>query len=207
MNADTGLRRGDLAGLVLAGGRSRRMGRDKALLPCDTGTLATRALRALAPMVGELLIASGTGRSALFQSLHREHYCRIVEDRFPDHGPLAGIHAGFHSSDVLALLVLACDLPAADTHVLRLLLDPASDGRIVALRDAAGVQPLAALWPRRVLPRLERFLRDGGRSARVFLARVGLRAIDLPPDRTSALLNINTPADYDALTKHAESRD
>src|ERR1700716_3400762 len=99
--------RGGSSLVILAGGLSRRMGRDKASLPAGDGTLIEHLARRLAPVVDETIGAGGSGRSSLPGVI-------MVDDRYPGLGPLAGIHAGLRAARYRHVWVVGCDLPDAD---------------------------------------------------------------------------------------------
>jgi molybdopterin-guanine dinucleotide biosynthesis protein A len=109
---------GDVTVFVLAGGQSKRMGRDKALLPLGGQTLLERAL-ALAHRVAPRVAVLGP----------REKYAsareRIIEDEFSDCGPLAGIHAALGASETDLNLILSVDMPFVPLEFFKYLLDRA----------------------------------------------------------------------------------
>src|SRR5438477_12497634 len=96
--------RGGCSLVILAGGLSRRMGRDKAGLPAGDGTLIQHLARRLAPVVDETIVAGGSGRYDL-------PGVPTVDDRYPGLGPLAGIHAGLLVAQFPLGWVVGCALP------------------------------------------------------------------------------------------------
>lgn len=128
----------ELVGVVLAGGGSSRMGRDKALLVLDGRTLARRAADRLAAVCGRVLVAD-RGRGVV-------PGVPSVADG-PGRGPAAGILGAARAAPGRPLLVLACDLPAVPAELLAALAEraePAPD--LVLPRWAGGVEPLAAVY-------------------------------------------------------------
>src|ERR1700730_13173722 len=99
--------RGGCSLVILAGGLSRRMRRDKASLPAGDGTLIEHLARRLARVVDETIVAGGSGRPT-FPGV------RMVEDRYPGLGPLAGMHAGLSAARYPYVWVVGCDLPDVD---------------------------------------------------------------------------------------------
>ena len=166
-----------LLGVVLAGGQSRRFGRDKALALLDGRPLIDHALAALA------------GCDALAVAGREWPGIASLPDRpSPDLGPLGGLNAALHHavakgfSHVASLPVDSPTLPADWLAKL-------GDGPA----HAAG-QPLIAVWPVALADGLEAFVADGGRRVREWVAGTGARAVDLGP-----LTNLNEPADLDRL--------
>jgi molybdopterin-guanine dinucleotide biosynthesis protein A len=105
------------AGIILAGGHSRRMGTDKALLEIDGETLLGRTVRVVSAVVREVLIV---GRTELPPGLGE---VAAMEDAYPGIGPLGGIAFGLEQMEAEQALVVACDLPFLRTEVLQMLLD------------------------------------------------------------------------------------
>lgn len=135
-----------ISGVVLAGGRSQRMGRDKAFLTVEGQSLVQRQA-ALLKAVGctDLLIS---GRPDVDYAVP---HARIVFDHQPDAGPLAGLVAALNAAQQEWLLVLAVDLPRITADFLRTLLAQRSAGRGVVPFGRHGFEPLIACYPRVVL--------------------------------------------------------
>ncbi|MDX1503976.1 MAG: molybdenum cofactor guanylyltransferase, partial [Thermoanaerobaculia bacterium] len=133
-----------LVGAVLAGGSSRRMGRDKRLLRVGDTTLVERAAAALGAVLDDVVVAAGGGLEPCPGGL------RTVRDRRPDQGPLAGIEAVFAAAGGRGLFVLACDLPNVGPEVVAHLIgasDP-SARRAAVWYAVQGPrrQPLCGVW-------------------------------------------------------------
>jgi molybdopterin-guanine dinucleotide biosynthesis protein A len=191
--------------VILAGGLSRRMGRDKAALPAGDGTLLEHLVRRLAPMVDETIIAGGSGRPAL-------DGVRLVEDRYPHQGPLAGIHAGLLATRCPSAFVVACDLPDVEPALLRLLEGLAADHEAVVPRIDGRPEGACALYQRGLASRIEELLQAGERSITALLARSRVRYVDAEELAAAdpalrSFRNINTVADFQAwLGTRAASR-
>ena len=182
--------------VILAGGLSRRMGRDKASLPAGDGTLIEHLARRLAPVVDETIIAGGSGRPALPD-------VTMVEDRYPGLGPLAGMHAGLLASRSPLVWVVGCDLPDADPRLASLLCGLARDVDAVVPRIDSEPQGVCAVYDRALAPRIEGLLAAGERRVTMLLAASNVRYVT--PDELRAVdpelrsfRNINTPDDYRA---------
>jgi molybdenum cofactor guanylyltransferase len=187
----------DPVGLVLAGGASRRMGRDKALLVLDPGhpgeTLAAAAARRLALVCAEVLVAD-RGRATVpgLPSLPDG----------PGRGPAAGLLGAAAARPGRPLLVLACDLPAVPEALLAGLAEIASGADLALPRWSGGLEPLCAVWGPAALARL------AGRVERGLYAlhplatdeELNVRFLDAerlesfgPPE--TLFRNVNTPDD------------
>jgi len=190
-----------LLGAVLAGGRSSRYGRPKAMERVGGRGLAERARDALQAVAARVALLSGD--SDLAAALQLEDR----PDRVPGSGPLGAITGGVSwaaETGYEGVLVLACDLPFVSPDLLRLLL-AAWDGEAVVLPASLGplgVEPLVAAYPVTLLPDMERLVAEGVRSMSAALDRLPTKT--LPLDRISAVgdprhlfLNVNRPEDRD----------
>ena len=194
--------------LVLCGGRSTRMGRDKATLPFGGEPLLARVVRLLAPAVEEVVVVARPGQDLPVLPVP----VVVARDEVADEGPLRGLAAGLRAARTDALYATATDVPLLRRAVVDLLF-ARLEGASVAVAEAEGfLHPLAAVYRRAVLPEVEALLAAGARRpadlfARVETVRVGeadLRAVD---PALEALANLNTPEAYEAaLARLARSR-
>ncbi|MBL9193794.1 MAG: molybdenum cofactor guanylyltransferase [Opitutaceae bacterium] len=183
-------------GVVLAGGRSRRMGRDKALLPAPDG-------RALWQRQVELLRSAGVQRvwiSAREDQTWAVPEAAVVRDEVTDAGPLAGVVAAWRRSQATHLIVLAVDLPDLPlSWLLRLQQASAVDVGVVGLRPGGPFEPLAASYPRSWRPAWEDALGAGRLGLQRLLIEArssgALREIMIGPENAPWFRNLNTPAD------------
>lgn len=185
--------------VILAGGLSRRMGRDKAALPAGDGTLIEHLARRLAPVVDETIVAGGSGRD-------HPPGARMVEDRYPGLGPLAGIHAGLLAARYPQVWVVGCDLPDVDPGLASLLRGLAGDYDVVVPRLDSEPQGVCALYDRELASRIEGLLAAGERRVKMLLAASRVRYVTVEELRAvdpelRSFRNINTPADYEAWLK------
>lgn len=193
--------------LVLAGGHSRRMGRDKATLEWEGTPLLLRVLGRLAPLAAEVWVAARAG-----QALPPGAYRRIDDER-PGEGPLAGLSSGLAAigaevAEPAPVAVAACDYPYAEPELFPALL-AASPGAsaIVPLLDGRA-HPLLAVWRSDLAPVCERALARGARRVREVLEEVGAAEVDaralLGDAAERVFQNVNDPA---ALKRALGTRD
>jgi molybdenum cofactor guanylyltransferase len=128
-----------VAGAVLAGGSSRRLGRDKALLTLDGETLLTRALQVLGQVTGELLVIGPSTRVVPPPT-------RLVSDARPGCGPLGGIYSALLATAAPHVLVVACDMPFLNADLLSHLLSLREDTDVVLPVVGCLGQQLHAVW-------------------------------------------------------------
>jgi molybdopterin-guanine dinucleotide biosynthesis protein A len=187
----------EVYGLVLTGGRSRRMQRDKAGLEYGGKSQLTRAMELLTPLVKRCFVSV---RPDQLNDPQRSAYDTITDVK-PDLGPIGGIHAALHSHPDRAWLILACDLPFLDGATLQHLIARRASKRVAtAYRSSSDGQPepLCAIFEPRSLQLIEQSLAQGQQCPRGLLARSDVELLDLP--NPQALDNINTGAEYAAAT-------
>lgn len=146
----------DLTAYILAGGKSRRMGTDKALLLFEGRSLLDRSVALAGAVAREVRIVASA--DATFSK-----YGPVVRDVFPDCGPLGGIHAALSQSSTDLNLVLAVDMPFVSARLLSYLVDVARVENALATvpQTADGWQPLCAIYRRGFAPIAEAALRAG----------------------------------------------
>ncbi|TAJ24304.1 MAG: molybdenum cofactor guanylyltransferase [Planctomycetota bacterium] len=181
-----------IQGLVLCGGRSVRMGTDKALLPAEEGHLLRRAIAIVECVKRPALLACGP--TPRYADMQRE----LVLDAFPDGGPLAGLLAGLERARAQYVVALAVDMPGVSDGLLHVLLETAlrDDLDVVMLSSERGDEPLCSIVHRRVAPKVRAALERGERKMTAYHSD-GVRVGRLPVD-AALCLNLNTPADVEA---------
>ncbi len=191
-------------GLVLAGGASTRMRRDKAALPYAGREQLERACELLARHAADIAVSV---RAEQATDPRRARWPLIV-DSVEGGGPLVGIRSALAADPRAAWLVLACDLPFVTDHVLAQLLaaraaalaaDPATLATAYRSAHDGLPEPLCAVWEPGAAAPLAAFAAAGGHCPRKFLARHPTRLLDLEDAR--ALDNINTPEEYGAALR------
>lgn len=157
---------------ILAGGKSLRMGRDKAFVPWDGRALLERAL-------GAALAVTPCARIAGARTKF-EQYGSVVEDIYPDRGPLGGIHAALRATETELNLILAVDLPYVTPALLSYLLEQARDTQHLATvpRLAVGWEPLCAVYRKEFAEVAEDALREGRNAIYPLLQDPGVLGID-----------------------------
>jgi molybdopterin-guanine dinucleotide biosynthesis protein A len=187
-----------LCGLVLAGGQSLRMGRDKGSLSYRGEPQATRAWRMLAAVCGDAYVSIREVQAAL--PTYRE-LPLIVDDDLESLGPAAGLLAAWKRRPDVAWLVLATDLPFVDTELLRELIDGREPKRLAtAFRHPDGVpEPLCAIWEPRACEALRERVRSGDRSLRRLLTTATVALIDADDPRR--LASVDGATDYEVAQR------
>jgi len=181
---------------VLAGGKSSRMGSDKAFLQFGNESLLSHALIVAGAVTGEVRIVGDAKKFATFG--------QVVEDVYCDRGPLGGIHAALSSSMTELNLMLAVDLPFVESNFLEyLLLRARESGAMVTLpRAGGGLQPLCAAYRRGFAAAAEESLREGKNKIDSLFERVETCVIDEDEWEQAGFAaemfrNLNTPNELD----------
>ncbi len=180
-------------GLILAGGLSSRMKRDKAAIEYRGQSQLHRAFALAARHVPAVFISV---RAAQARDPARAKYPQIV-DSVPGEGPIVGIRSGLAQRADVAWLVLACDLPFLNDAALEQLLaerDPASSATAYRSAHDGLPEPLCAIWEPKAGPELAAYQARGGQCPRKYLMHHPVRILE-PRDRR-ALDNVNTPDEY-----------
>ena len=180
-----------VTGVILAGGASRRMGRNKALLEMEGRPLISIVAGRLRAVTDEVIIcADDTGRYEAFAD-------RCVPDVYRGIGPLGGLHAGLAAARHELVAVVGCDMPFLKPEVLSWFVAAAAGFDLAILRHANGLEPLHAVYHKRCLPAIEAYVETGGRRADGFHQGLRVRSVSpadlapLDPELTS-FLNLNT---------------
>lgn len=176
--------------VILAGGGSTRMGRDKALLPLEGRTLIERLVARLDPFFQEILVSAADAERYAF--LGR----KIVVDPKPGQGPLMGVACGLAAAAYETVFFLPCDVPDLPVSLFLRLLRVARDAEGAVPVDSRGLlEPLCAVYRKSVLGRLEAGLAGGERKIIRLFPGLDLRLV--PLSEGLELTNLNTREDYE----------
>jgi molybdopterin-guanine dinucleotide biosynthesis protein A len=178
------------AGYVLVGGRSARMGRDKALLPWEGGTLAGYVAARVEAAAGSVMLVGSPERYGTMGY-------PVIADLRPECGPLGGIEAALSASEARWNLIVACDMPGLTTGFLASLFrhaEACGGDCLVAVSPAGFVEPLCAVWSCECLPAVTAALDRGKcKTSRVFNR---LRTAYWRASQAAWFENLNTPDDW-----------
>jgi molybdopterin-guanine dinucleotide biosynthesis protein A len=197
-----------LSGIVLAGGRSIRMGRNKASLPFGESSLISWVVNRIAPICREVFIVAQNAAD------YRGCGATVIGDRWPGAGPLGGLATGLESVVTSHAAVVACDLPFVEATLLAGLAGRAESGCDAVVPIVGGsAEPLCAIYARGVGQTAAGLMERGGRSLHELLATPELRVRYVAEDTLRvwdpalrSFENINTPKDYERAKAHlAES--
>lgn len=192
-----------LSAIVLAGGQSSRMGRDKALIALQGVPLLRQVCEVALNCASDVYVVSPWPDR--YQGILPD-VCHVIwEIPLPGetkpHGPLIGFALGLAQIQTDWVLLLACDLPQLQVKVLQgwatELEKTPKDAIALLPRHPKGWEPLCGFYRRQCLPVLTQFINEGGRSFQRWLAQHSVQ--ELPVSDTPLLFNCNTPADLDQI--------
>ncbi len=190
-----GIKREEVTGIVLAGGRSSRMGKDKGLCSFRDKPLVAYAIEILKPLCGEMMISANH-----FPEKYAAFGIPVVPDEKQNIGPMGGIHACLKRSKTQHNLILSCDTPFVSAQVFRLLLENIENYQAVCpSHDTFLVEPLSAYYNTNILGDLEEAIANREFKIMQFLTRIRFRALPIdeqyPFFSKNLFLNLNTPED------------
>ena len=190
-----------VSAIVLAGGQSRRMGRDKALIEFQGKPLIAHVIDTLRELTNDVVVVSN--RSEVYSPFG----VRVTPDYDPPCGPLGGIAAGLQAAQHDLAVAVACDMPFLNVRLLRYLLDAAVDYDAVVPQLGDEFEPLHAVYRQTCYHPIVQRIETGQRRVISFFADVRLRPVPEPewraidPDGRS-LINLNTPDDLTIAAGH-----
>lgn len=198
--ATVGVQIPGVTGVILAGGKSSRMGSDKALLPYCGGRFIEAIIRQLSELFIEVLVVTNSPEQYSFLP------CRKVADIFPGFGVLAGLHSGLYHSNSEHVFAVACDMPYLNSALIRRLVSLRWSNDVVIPESGKGVEPLHALYSRRCLEPMTAAMAGGARRIISFFPEVRVRTfsrsdVAMFDPAYDSFRNINTPAEYFQLRK------
>ncbi len=181
-------------GYVLAGGSSRRMGRDKRWIVVGGQTLLDRAIDVTCAVTGRApLLLGGDFDAGVYAGR------RVLPDAEPHKGPLGGLVSALRHCTAPWALVLPLDLPRLTTAIIKRLIDACDEeSDVIAFSTGDRTNPLPALFRTRVAPYWEERLAEGRLSLREGYAYLKVKAVFLPRSG-DILLNLNEPSDLRKL--------
>lgn len=189
-----------ITGYILAGGRSSRMGCDKAFLDLDGRPLIDAAIHRLRPHVGTIIVIGSQRNRSRLEELPVEG---VLTDLQPDLGPLMGVYTGLMHSETALNLFVPCDMPwIAAAHVQQLLRAWVLGTSAVASRGCDDrVYPLPLLCHHQVTRTVGRLLSERQRSLTALLDAVAAHLVPVQsPELMRSFENLNTPEEYASVS-------
>lgn len=189
----------DITGVILAGGKSSRMGVNKSFLKLGNQTIIERIVYLMRSIFTEVMVITNTPDEYKFLNLP------LYEDLYKCKGPLAGIHSALTHSQTEKVFVLSCDVPLMSKEIIEYIIEYKSDKSIVFCEAAGYHQPLVGVYSKKILSKIEKFISNNemtDKSFHQFLKIVDAEIIH--PEKLSfyndeIFFNVNRPEDYEHL--------
>ena len=191
----------EVTGVLLAGGKSRRMGEDKRYLVVGEQTLLERGLGVLRSMFHEVLVVIAQDSAPL------DIDARVVRDLVPDCGSLGGIYTGLTQATTPYIFAVACDMPFLNQAVMTQFTNRRDTADIVMARLATRLHPMHALYSKGCLPAMEQMIVARQLKIQELVSHASLRVqyvteadlLNVDPTWRS-FHNVNTPEDLEAAS-------
>jgi molybdopterin-guanine dinucleotide biosynthesis protein A len=191
--------------VIQAGGKSSRMGQDKALMPFKGTTMIEYILQQVRPLGKDIVLISNR------PDKYRDFGYPVFSDVYPDIGALGGLYTAIHYSPAKYCLLLACDMPFVNLSLIEHLLSlaPEFDAVIPRIHPNEFAEPFRAVYQKSCLPSIEAAIISGQRRVRSFFGDVNIRFVDEPEIKKYdpeliTFFNVNTSEDMLEAEKIAQ---
>lgn len=174
--------------ILLAGGKSSRMGSDKGLLLLNNKPMLQHVIDAVQPLVDEIIIVSN-------QKEYKQFGFPVFEDSIKDAGPLAGIYTGLLASKTHQNIVLSCDVPYVSVELIALLIEKSLGFDVTIPKKNDRTHPMIGVYTQNCLPIFEKELEKQQLKVKLALEKVLLNIVDVSAFDDFNFLNINTKED------------
>ncbi|MGQ9645264.1 MAG: molybdenum cofactor guanylyltransferase [Thermodesulfobacteriota bacterium] len=190
----------EISGIILSGGKSSRMGKNKAFIEIDGAPIIQRIYDLFKTLFPEILII--TNEAELFQTIEAKIYTDLV----PDQGVLGGLYTGIFYANNPHAFCVACDMPFLKGPLIRYLIEKIDDYEVVVPKTRDGLQPLHAIYSKSCLGPIKKIMDQGKLKITDIYPMVKVNIVKedeflhLDPTRES-FLNVNTPEELMLIEK------
>lgn len=187
----------EITGIILAGGKSSRMGKDKALFDFKGKKLVSYAIETLRPLCSTLLISANRTPEK-----YEEFGFQVISDEIKNVGPMGGILTCLKHSETQHNLIISCDTPFVGSELFKHLLNEIENFQVVVpSHETFLIEPLNAYYNTNVIGEMEQSIQDGNYKMMDFFKKVRFKSVEinekLPFFKEHLFLNINTLKDMD----------
>lgn len=187
-----------MTAVILAGGKSSRMGSNKAFLKLKGKTFIERQINLLREMFDEILISANTPSEYEYLNLP------VFKDIYPDKGPLCGIYTSLINSGSLYTFMLACDMPFVESGLIKHLKGFTKDYDVVVPKSERGLEPLHAFYSKNCIGPIKKELDSNNLRIISFFPHVKVNVVELDSLTTSdsfknSIKNLNTRDEYEGI--------
>ena len=186
--------------VILVGGKSSRMGSNKAFLKLKGKTFIEMQIELLREMFDEIFISVNTSSEYEYLNLP------IFKDIYPGKGPLGGIYTSLINSSSMHTFMLACDMPFVGPELIKHLKEFTKEYDVVIPKSEKGLEPLHAFYSKKCIDPIKRSLDENNLRIISFFPHVNVKIVELGSLTSSdnfknSIKNLNTMADYDDVTE------
>lgn len=183
-----------ITGIILAGGKSSRIGSDKGFLLLNEKAFIQHIIEAMQPLVNDIIIVSNNPDYDIFN-------LKRVTDLMENSGPLAGIYTGLHHSNTENNLVLSCDVPLINTETLKKLTTNIEEHiDVIQLESKGKTMPLIAMYKTHCKNKFFELLQQGEKRLRFAVKQCNVKTITLNTELEKFTVNINTTNQFNEIT-------
>jgi molybdenum cofactor guanylyltransferase len=189
-----------VTGVILAGGKSSRIGTNKALLKINDKNVIQIIKDTLSSILNDVIIIADQINEYEFLGLS------VFRDIYPDKGPLGGIHSGLFNSSTDKNFFVSCDMPFITRDLIKFIIEHKTDKKIVVNKTEDRIQPLCGIYTKECIPVIEEILKDTNSqcySIHRLLDIISVDIIDLENDynkyNSNIMFNLNTKEDYNSI--------
>jgi molybdopterin-guanine dinucleotide biosynthesis protein A len=188
----------EVTGIVLAGGRSSRMGENKSLMQLNGKRMIEFSIDALRPLCSEVIISSN-------YLVYDFTGCEVWPDELKDQAPMVGIYSCLKKSRTDLNIILTCDMPMIQTELLKYLLENSTGTDItVPVHENGMIEPLCGIYRKSAGIVLSKCIEEGNYSMNNCIRKASYRLVSidngLPVFTSNLFLNINTLVDFEAIS-------
>ena len=178
--------------VIFAGGKSSRMGKDKALLPfADCNTLSEFQYNKLTSLFNKVYISSKENKF--------DFDATVITDRYEESSPLVGIISLFETLEEDELFILSVDAPFVNKEVIEKLLNHKEKFDAIIAKSTSGTQPLCGVYRRSILPLAQKHLKEGNHRLNNLLRKANTQFVSFDDD--TPFTNLNHPHEYESALK------
>jgi molybdopterin-guanine dinucleotide biosynthesis protein A len=183
-----------VSGIILAGGKSSRMGQDKGLIPIDGKPMIQNIIDALEPITEEIIIIANNKGYESFG-------LPVFKDEFEEKGPIAGIYQGLKQSSNAINFIISCDVPHINTSFLNWLLSAYKKDQVTIPKTDGREQHMIGVYPKSKTHKYKEFIQRNELKLKLANEEIGCQYIEVPIDQFPMELfrNINTKEDLNQL--------
>lgn len=184
-----------VTGIILAGGKSSRMGSEKGLVLFNKKPLIEYIIAAIAPFVSNIFIVA-------YNPLFKKYGHEVLEDIIKDCGPMGGIYTGLVNSNTNKNLVVSCDIPFITPEVLNAILSQMGDEDIIVPEHGNKLEPLCAVYSKNCVKQFEVLLKKKEWKIKNSFSFFNVKKIHFEESESinKCFLNINTPTELQQYT-------